>query len=88
MQLYTFDAHAVVISENLPAKRINESGSPPVIDNIRVHECAQEITCRPVISSVKAVEELIFASCTHPLRFEMYSRNSKDELFGLAGTTQ
>jgi hypothetical protein len=55
-------------------------GSPTVTDNIRVYESAQEIAYRPVINNIEGVEERIFALRTDPLRFEMYCRNSKDEM--------
>merc|ERR1712018_1083193 len=65
----------------LHAMRILEKpGSPTVTDNIRVLESAQEITYRPVINGVEAEEERVFALRKDPLRFEMFCRNSKDEM--------
>merc|ERR1719464_171420 len=55
-------------------------GSPTVTDNIRVNESAQEIAYRPVVNNIEGTEERIFALRTDPLRFEMYCRNSKDEM--------
>jgi len=55
-------------------------GSPTVTDNIRVNESAQEIAYRPVVNNIEGIEERIFALRTDPLRFEMYCRNSKDEM--------
>merc|ERR1739844_102169 len=55
-------------------------GTPFVTDNIRVNESAQEIAYRPVSSNTEGVEERIFALRTDPLRFEMYSRSSKDQM--------
>jgi len=55
-------------------------GSPFVTDNIRVNEQAQEIAYRPVVNNIEGEEERIFALRTDPLRFEMYCRNSKDEM--------
>ena len=58
------------------AARANSYGS--VTDNLRVLESAQEISLRPVINSVEAQEERVFAMRKDPLRFEMFCRNSKD----------
>ena len=55
-------------------------GSPSVTDNIRVYESAQEIAYRPVVNNIEGVEQRIFALRTDPLRFEMHSRNSMDEM--------
>merc|ERR1712241_410433 len=61
-------------------KRLKEkAGSPVVTENIRVMEGAQEIAFRPVINNAETDEERIFALRTDPLRFEMYSRSSKDQ---------
>merc|ERR1719480_445948 len=59
---------------------LEKPGSPTVTDNIRVLESAQEITYRPVINGVEAEEERVFALRKDPLRFEMFCRNSKDEM--------
>merc|ERR1712024_108940 len=62
-------------------KRLKEkSGLPMVTENIRVMESAQEISFRPVKGGTEGEEERIFALRTDPLRFEMYSRNSKDQM--------
>merc|ERR550532_3960615 len=54
-----------------------KSGKPIVTDNIRVLEQAQEITYRPVTTGQEGEEERVFALRADPLRFEMFSRNSK-----------
>merc|ERR1712152_66781 len=59
---------------------LEKPGSPTVTDNIRVIESAQEITYRPVNNNVEAEEERVFALRKDPLRFEMFCRNSKDEM--------
>merc|ERR1719276_602741 len=59
---------------------LGKPGSPTVTDNIRVNESAQEIAYRPVVNNIEGIEERIFALRTDPLRFEMYCRNSKDEM--------
>merc|ERR1719210_2218690 len=59
---------------------LEKSGSPTVIDNIRVIESAQEITYRPVINNVESEEERVFALRKDPLRLEMFCRHSKDEM--------
>merc|ERR1712018_903410 len=50
------------------------------VDNVRVLESAQEITYRPVVNGQEAAEERVFALRSDPLRFEMFCRNSKDEM--------
>merc|ERR1712154_718022 len=55
-----------------------KSGTPTVTDNIRVLEQAQEITYRPVTNGQEGEEERVFALRTDPLRFEMFSRLSRD----------
>merc|ERR1712241_1511559 len=61
-------------------KRLKDkAGTPTVTENIRVMEGAQEIAFRPVINNAETDEERIFALRTDPLRFEMYSRSSKDQ---------
>ena len=40
---------------------LEKPGSPIVTDNIRVSECAQEITYRLVVDGVEAEEERVFA---------------------------
>merc|ERR1711879_862557 len=52
---------------------LEKPGSPTVTDNIRVLESAQEITYRPQTTK-------LFALRKDPLRFEMFCRNSKDEM--------
>merc|ERR1712039_154090 len=59
---------------------LEKPGSPTVTDNIRVIESAKEITYRPVVNGVEAEEERVFALRKDPLRFEMFCRNSKDEM--------
>merc|ERR1712012_470412 len=59
---------------------LEKPGSPTVTDNIRVIESAQEITYRPVVNGVESEEERVFALRRDPLRFEMFCRNSKDEM--------
>ena len=59
---------------------LEKPGSPIATDNIRVLESAQEITYRPVSDGVEAEEERVFALRKDPLRFEMFCRNSKDEM--------
>jgi len=59
---------------------VDKPGSPTVTDNIRVLESALEITYRPVINGVESEEERVFALRKDPLRFEMFCRNSKDEM--------
>merc|ERR1719434_142390 len=59
---------------------LGKPGSPTVTDNIRVIESAQEITYRPVVNGVESEEERVFALRRDPLRFEMFCRNSKDEM--------
>jgi len=59
---------------------VEKPGSPTVTDNIRVLESAQEITYRPVVNGQEAAEERVFALRSDPLRFEMFCRNSKDEM--------
>jgi len=62
-------------------KRLKEKeGTPTVTENIRVMEKAQEITYRPVVNNAETNEERVFALRTDPLRFEMYSRGSKDQM--------
>merc|ERR1712241_12560 len=56
---------------------LEKSGTPVVTDNIRVLEQAQEITYRPVTNGQEGEEERVFALRADPLRFEMFSRNSK-----------
>jgi len=55
-------------------------GTPTVSDNVRVMESAQEITYRPVKGREESEEERVFAIRTDPLRMEMFSRHSKDEM--------
>mmetsp|Transcript_31456 Transcript_31456/g.48772 ORF Transcript_31456/g.48772 Transcript_31456/m.48772 type:complete len:673 (-) Transcript_31456:168-2186(-) len=55
-------------------------GTPTVTDNVRVIESAQEITYRPVKGRDESEEERVFAIRTDPLRLEMFSRHSKDEM--------
>jgi len=55
-------------------------GTPLVTDNIRINESALEIAYRPVVNNIEGTEERIYALRTDPLRFEMYCRNSKDEM--------
>merc|ERR1719512_684820 len=59
---------------------LEKPGSPTVTDNLRVTESAREITYRPVVNGVEAEEERVFALRKDPLRFEMFSRQSKDEM--------
>merc|ERR1719429_1044822 len=59
---------------------LEKPGSPTVTDNIRVIESAQEITYRPVVNGVESEEERVFALRTEPLRFEMFCRQSKNEM--------
>jgi len=59
---------------------LDKPGSPTVTDNIRVIESAQEITYRPVVNNVESEEERVFALRADPLRFEMFCRNSRDEM--------
>merc|ERR1711945_23840 len=59
---------------------LEKPGSPTVTDNIRVIESAQEITYRPVVNNVESEEERVFTLRTEPLRFEMFCRQSKNEM--------
>jgi len=59
---------------------LGKAGTPTVTDNIRVLEQAQEITYRPVTNGQEGQEERVFALRTDPLRLEMFSRNSGDEM--------
>merc|ERR1719195_215903 len=59
---------------------LEKSGRPTVTDNIRVLEQAQEITYRPVIDGQEGEEERVFALRTDPLRLEMFTRHSKDQM--------
>jgi len=59
---------------------LEKPGSPSITDNVRVIESAQEITYRPVVNNVESEEERVFALRTDPLRFEMFKRNSTDEM--------
>merc|ERR1712088_1257189 len=57
---------------------LEKPGSPTVTDNIRVMEGAREILYRPVKNGQESEEERVFALRTGPLRFEMFSRNARD----------
>merc|ERR1719219_81767 len=59
---------------------LDKPGCPTVTDNIRVIEAAREITYRPVTGGQESEEERVFALRTEPLRFEMFSRHSKDQM--------
>merc|ERR1719476_627042 len=59
---------------------LEKPGSPTVTDNLRVTESAREISYRPVVNGVEAEEERVFALRKDPLRFEMFCRQSKDEM--------
>merc|ERR1712079_803136 len=59
---------------------LEKPGSPTVTDNVRVIESEREITYRPVVNDVESEEERVFALRMDPLRFEMFCRNSKDEM--------
>merc|ERR1719517_126881 len=59
---------------------LEKPGSPTVTDNIRVMEGAREILYRPVKNGQESEEERVFALRTGPLRFEMFSRNARDNM--------
>merc|ERR1712032_241889 len=59
---------------------LEKPGSPTVTDNIRVMEGAREILDRPVKNGQESEEERVFALRTGPLRFEMFSRNARDNM--------
>merc|ERR1712241_1181901 len=59
---------------------LDKPGSPTVTDNIRVMEAAREIIYCPVIGGQESAEQRVFALRTEPLRFEMFSRRSNDQM--------
>jgi len=59
---------------------LDKPGSPTVTDNIRVMEAAREIMYCPVIGGQESAEQRVFALRTEPLRFEMFSRRSNDQM--------
>jgi len=59
---------------------LDKPGSPTVTDNIRVMEAAREIIYCPVIGGQESEEQRVFALRTGPLRFEMFSRRSNDQM--------
>merc|ERR1712088_1238602 len=59
---------------------LEKPGSPTVTDNIRVMEGAREILYRPVKNGQESEEKRVFALRTGPLRFEMFSRNARDNM--------